>query len=181
MIIGLIGYRGAGKTTVARHLAERLASQAVDADEFLEARAGKTIREIFAAQGEEAFRDMESDILAELIQLPAAVLALGGGVVLRKANRKLLEKIPVVWLDAPAECLHQRIQADATTRERRPDLTHLGGLEEIQRLLAERRPLYEQVARWRLEVRDKTPTQIAAEILTLLEAEFSPRISPTSG
>jgi shikimate kinase len=181
MIVGLIGYRGAGKSTVARHLAQRLGCEAIDADEFLEARAGKSIREIFAEQGEEAFRNLESDILADLVQRPAAVLALGGGVVLRPANRRLLERISVVWLDAPAECLHRRIEADATTRQRRPNLTPIGGLEEIRRLLAERHPLYQQVARWRVEVHDKAPAQVAEEIWMLLEAELSSGGAPTTG
>jgi shikimate kinase len=164
MTIALIGYRGAGKTTVARLLAGRLGWEAIDADDLLEARAGRTIQQIFAEQGEPWFRDLESAILAELVRRPRAILALGGGVVLREANRLLLDPLLVIWLDAPAECLYQRIQDDATTADRRPQLTSQGGLEEVQRLLAQRLPLYKQLADYRLEIRDKTPEQIAEEI-----------------
>jgi hypothetical protein len=92
MTIALIGYRGAGKTTVARLLARRLGWEAIDADDLLEARAGRTIQQIFAEQGEPWFRDWESAILAELVRRPRAILALGGGVVLREANRLLLPR-----------------------------------------------------------------------------------------
>jgi shikimate kinase len=167
--VALIGYRGAGKTTVARHLARRLGWDSVDADELLESRCGMSIQQIFAEKGEPWFRDVESQILAELVSRPQTVLALGGGVILRTANREELAKLTVVWLDAPAECLFQRIQEDAMSRQRRPNLTRTGGLEEVERLLIERRPLYQQSAHYRLNVRGKSPEQLAEEIFHLLE------------
>jgi len=170
--VALIGYRGAGKTTVARELAKRLDWEAVDADELLETRCGISIRQIFADKGELWFRDMESRILAELAQRHHAVLALGGGVILRPENRNELKRLTVVWLDAPAECLFQRIQADTSTEQRRPNLTHTGGRNEVERLLAERRPLYQQSANYRVDVRDKPPEAIAEEIFRLLKAEL---------
>ncbi|HEX4150325.1 MAG TPA: shikimate kinase, partial [Pirellulales bacterium] len=92
MNIALIGYRGTGKTAVARALADRLGWQWLDADAELEARAGRSIAEIFAADGEEAFRNLESGVLAELGQRSRTVLATGGGVVLRDTNRELLAR-----------------------------------------------------------------------------------------
>ena len=97
----LIGYRGTGKTTVARLLAERLGWQWLDADEELERRAGKTIAAIFADEGESAFRDLESQVLADLVQRDRHIIALGGGVVLRPENRALIKQAgTVVWLTA---------------------------------------------------------------------------------
>ncbi len=86
MNIALIGYRGTGKSEVARQLALRLGWDWVDADVEVELKAGKSIAAIFADDGEPAFRELEAAVLAELVQRDRAVLALGGGVVLRPAN-----------------------------------------------------------------------------------------------
>ncbi|MFM9115953.1 MAG: shikimate kinase, partial [Planctomycetota bacterium] len=97
----LIGYRGTGKSTVARLLAERLSWQAVDADEVLEAQAGRSIQAIFQTAGETTFRDLESQVVAQLAQGERQVVALGGGAVLREQNRVALAGRGVVlWLDA---------------------------------------------------------------------------------
>ncbi len=79
----LIGYRGSGKTAVGRIVAQRLGWDAIDADEVLEGRARKSIAQIFADDGEPAFRDLESQVLSDLIARERQVLSLGGGVVLR--------------------------------------------------------------------------------------------------
>jgi len=140
MNVLLIGYRGTGKTTVARHIAERLGWNWLDADVELERRAGKSIAAMFAEDGEQAFRDLESQVLADVVNLEDAIIALGGGVVGREANRDLLRGRPgVVWLQASPETLHARIEADAVTASRRPNLTLHGGLTEIAMLLAKLR------------------------------------------
>ena len=90
MNLVLIGLRGTGKTTVARLIAERLGWPWFDADAEIEARAGKSIAEIFAAEGEPAFRDRESQVVADLAQRDHSVLALGGGAVMRPANREAI-------------------------------------------------------------------------------------------
>src|SRR5579871_3485016 len=90
--IALIGYRGVGKTTVAQRLALALGWQWVDADVELELEAGRSITEIFASEGEPAFRERENQILARLVERPQTVVALGGGVVLRADNRQLMSK-----------------------------------------------------------------------------------------
>ena len=90
MNLSLIGYRGAGKTTIAARLAERLGWAWLDADDELEERAGRTIADIFAADGETAFRDLEAEIAAELSGRADVVLAWGGGVVLREENRRCI-------------------------------------------------------------------------------------------
>src|SRR5689334_7067287 len=100
-LLFLIGYRGSGKTTVGRLVADRLGWAFVDADSVLEERYGQTIREIFAAEGEAGFRDKEAAVLADLCRATDAVIATGGGIVLRAANRVLLKRHGlVVWLAA---------------------------------------------------------------------------------
>src|SRR5437762_782279 len=100
LVIYLIGPRGSGKTTVARLLAERLGWDWVDADAELEARCGRSIREMFASEGEEGFRRHEAEVLRQLSGRASVVIATGGGVVLREDNRELLKRGKVVWLTA---------------------------------------------------------------------------------
>jgi shikimate kinase len=164
--IVLIGYRGTGKTTVARLLAERLGLRWLDADVELEARAGKTIARIFADDGEQAFRSLEAQVLAEALQGRDLVIAAGGGAVLRDDNRALLRGTPaVVWLEARPETLHARIQADAATSARRPNLTAGGGLEEVRQLLARRAPLYAECAKLRIDADALSAAAVADAIV----------------
>ncbi len=164
-MLSLIGYRGCGKTTVARLLSKRLGVPALDADEYLEQRAGQTIREIFAAEGEAGFRNCESAVVQELTQRHGLIVAWGGGVILREANRIALRSAgKIVWLRARPETLLQRIEQDPSTGARRPNLTAAGGLEEIEKLLQLREPLYAAAADWIIEVDEATPSAIADEI-----------------
>jgi len=168
--IFLIGPRGSGKTTVARLLAERLGWAWVDADDVLEARHGKSVRAIFAEEGEAGFRDREAAVLAELCRRERHVLATGGGVVLREANRELLRRSArVVWLTADAETLWGRLRADASTAERRPALAG-GGLEEVVEVLRAREPLYRACADLTVETAGLSPMAVAEEILRRLAA-----------
>jgi shikimate kinase len=168
MIIALIGYRGSGKSSVAKALATKLGWSWQDADVVLEERAGRSIREIFALQGEQAFRDLESELLAQLLSHTNVVVALGGGVVLRPENRRLLQTSTVIWLQATPEDLHARIAADPSTNQRRPNLTSAGGLDEIRKLLDERTPLYRECADFIVDSPGKSPDQIATEIVSLV-------------
>jgi shikimate kinase len=168
-LVFLIGYRCSGKTAVARLLAERRRWTWIDADHELERRAGKTIRQIFADDGERTFRDLESTVLADLTQMNDAVIATGGGVVLRPENRQLLKAGIVVWLTAPAEVLWRRMQADTATAERRPNLAQ-GGLAEVEALLAEREPLYRECAQYIVDSSTQSPDEIAAYLGRVLPA-----------
>ncbi len=168
--IFFVGYRGSGKTTVGRLLAAKLRWEFVDADILLEERAGQTIREIFANEGEPAFRDRESQVLQDIARRDRVVVSTGGGVILRPANCELLRTGLVVWLNAPPELLWQRQQADATTLDRRPNLAQ-GGLSEVRALLSAREPLYRACANVAIETADLAPEQIADQIRTSLTPE----------
>jgi shikimate kinase len=164
-VIFLIGYRGCGKTTVARLLAEGLGWPWLDADDLLERQNGRTVREIFAAEGEEGFRAKEEAILSEICKLNHQVIATGGGAVLRRSNRDRLRASGwVVWLTADADTLHQRLQRDEGTADRRPALTTAPPLEEIANLLQRREPLYRGCAHLIVSTVGRKPEDVAAEI-----------------
>lgn len=173
MNVLLIGYRGTGKTTVAQRLALGLGWEWVDADVEAELRAGQSIAEIFAAGGEAAFRDVESGVLAELLGRDRLVIALGGGVVLRPENRALIRTCRhTAWLQASPETLARRIAEDATTAQRRPNLTTAGGIGEITAMLDKRKPFYRQCAGLEVDTENKTPAAVADEILAHWGAEL---------
>ncbi|HEX3152830.1 MAG TPA: shikimate kinase [Gemmataceae bacterium] len=164
-LLFLIGYRGSGKTTVGSIVAARLGWSFLDADTVLEGRYAQSIREIFAAEGEAGFRDKESAVLADLCTRTDTVIATGGGIILRKANRELLNRHGfVAWLTAEPATLLERIEADPTTAERRPALS-VGGRAEIEQLLAVREPLYRECADVIVSVESLSPEQAADAIL----------------
>ena len=175
MNVFLVGYRGSGKSTIAAALAERLGWPWLDADAELELRAGMTIKQIFDEQGEKGFRDLESAVVADLAGGDRQIIALGGGAVLRDENRgALADRGKIVWLKASPESLLARIEADTTTAARRPNLTSLGGLAEIRKLLAERTPLYESCADLMIDTENKSPAEIARQIIERLKLEDQP-------
>lgn len=169
MNLYLIGYRGTGKTTVAAALAEKLQRPWFDADVEIERRAGKSIREVFTVEGEPAFRDWESAAIADLSSQTEIIISVGGGAVLRPQNREAMKASGyIVWLQALPQTILARMAADPTTAGRRPNLTTLGGLPEIEALLAERTPLYAQCANLTVDTEGKSPEQIADEIVAAL-------------
>jgi shikimate kinase len=167
-VIFLVGYRGTGKSAVARLLAGALGWSWQDADAAIEERARQSIRQIFEAEGETGFRQREAAVLAELCRAQRQVVATGGGVVLRAENRALLKRSGlVVWLTADAGTIWQRIQADTATAQRRPSLT-VGGLAEVKQLLPVREPLYREVADLVVDTVRRLPAQVVEEIVSWL-------------
>ena len=139
----LVGLPGAGKSTLGRQLARRLAKTFVDADAELERKLGVSIPTIFEIEGEASFRDREEAALAEIAALSNIVLATGGGVVIRAANRERLRMNgAVVYLHALPETLRER-----TRRSRQRPLLNTGDpLARLTELYAARDPLYREVA-----------------------------------
>ena len=170
-LLFLIGYRGTGKSAVGCLLASRLGWQHLDGDEILEARAGRSIRQIFVEEGEAGFRTREAALLEELCRGEDCVVSTGGGVILSETNRNQLRRAgTVVWLTADAETIWQRLQADAATRERRPNLT-TGGADEVRELLQVRESLYRGCADHVVDTAGRSPGEIVSVILELLKAE----------
>jgi shikimate kinase len=170
-LVALIGPRGSGKTTVARALAGILGWQWVDADDALERRTGRSVRAVFAEDGEAAFREHESTVLRELCGLRRHVVATGGGVVLREDNRALLRaSARVVWLSADVETLCRRLDADAAGTERRPALLG-GGRAEVEEVCRVREPHYRACAELIVSTAGRTPADVAADIAAGLAAE----------
>jgi len=140
----LVGMMGVGKTTIARVLSVRLGREVWDSDQVIEHRSGRTVRSIFAEDGEPAFRTLESDLLLEALASPVPlVIATGGGVVLAEANRRaLLESgARVVWLCADPATLVDRVKSGS----HRP-LLDQDPAGTLQRMMSEREALYREVA-----------------------------------
>ena len=164
----LIGYRGTGKSTVAALVAAELGWQSVDSDAVLETRAGRSIREIFQADGEVGFRRREAELLEEISRSERQVVATGGGVILAPQNRECMAKSGVcALLEADAATIERRLNDDPATAGRRPVLT-VGGRAEIENLLNLRQPLYLQCSNARFGVAERTPQEVAGEIVRWL-------------
>lgn len=172
--VTLVGYRGCGKSTVAGLLAPRLGLPCIDADDVLEQRIGGTIAALVAARGEPEFRELESEVLAELLAGPPVILATGGGVVLREANRGLLRASgrPVIWLRAEAGVVRSRLAADPTTATRRPGLSGGDPLDEVVEALTAREPLYAAVADVAFDTGAEAPGAIVERIVAWLAARL---------
>lgn len=171
MNIVLVGYRGCGKTTVGKRLADRLWQKFVDVDDLIVKKAGKTIKEIFEQDGEERFRDLESEALAECLKMTDHVIGLGGGTLGREGNRKMLKEsgVKIIYLKCEAEELDRRCSADANSAINRPALTSLGGgLAEIKHLLEKREPLYREVKTAELDVTRLSPEDAVVYIARLV-------------
>lgn len=164
--IFLVGPMGAGKSTVGRQLSRTLEKQFIDSDKAIEERTGASISLIFDLEGEEGFRRREQAVIEELTALDDIVLATGGGAVLAEANRSnLMSRGFVVYLSAPVDLLIER-----TARDRlRPLLRTDDPAARVTELLAERDPIYRQVADAVVHTDRRSARHVVKEIQGFLE------------
>jgi shikimate kinase len=170
MSIGLIGYRGSGKTTIGKRLADRLWQQFVDTDQRIVDLAGKNIREIFEQDGEPKFRDLESKVLAEVCAQKEIVIAFGGGALDREENRNIIKEsgVKLIYLRCEPPELLRRIESDPQTAASRPNSTQLAGsFEEIKTVLARREPIWRSMEAAELDVTHLTPEETVPYIVRL--------------
>lgn len=161
--IALIGLSGTGKSTVGQVLAEHLGWTLLDTDATIVEQTGRSAAQIFAEEGETFFRDFETDVLTNALAHTPCILATGGGIVLREANRALLRQHSyVVWLDAPIETLTARLQAHD---EERPLLQGNDPSARLTQLQSERAALYQEIATIRIDTEGKTTTEICNTII----------------
>ncbi len=170
-LVFLIGYRAVGKTTIGRRLAEQLGYDFVDSDALICENKGQSVAEIVAAEGWAGFRAVEAEVLSSLARRRRCVVATGGGAVLHQGLwRHLKRQGLVVWLRADQDVICARIAGDAATTGQRPSLTGGGICAEVAAVLAEREPLYQQVADRVVESGRIDPEQAVAQIMELLAA-----------
>jgi shikimate kinase len=160
MVAVLVGFMGAGKTTVGRILADRLGRPFIDSDVLIEERLGREIRDIFATEGEAYFRDVEHATVAELVRGPEAVIALGGGAAEDPRTREVLRGASVIYLRVGYDEALSRVRSDELRPMlRRPDL------EQVYR---RRLALYEDVSVLTIDTDGRPADAIAAEVLSRL-------------
>ena len=157
MVKVLLGFMGAGKSTIARGLDPDY----IDMDALIEERLGMSIANFFAEKGEEAFRQVESEVLAELLETNQ-VVSTSGGVVISQRNRDLLKTNPDnIYLKADFETLYQRIAAD---KDNQRPLFLNNSKEELRVIFQERQAWYEEVASRVLDVTKLNPEEIIEEL-----------------
>ena len=159
-MIVVVGFMGAGKTTVSRLLADRLGLPFVDSDQVIEQRTRRPVRRIFAEEGEPAFRDLEHEVVADLLDGPEAVLALGGGAADRQETRDLLKSADVVYLSVGFAESMLRVAGDTG----RPLLAQPGLAELYERRMA----TYQSVATLTVATDGRRPEAVCQEVVSRL-------------
>ncbi|HVM95880.1 MAG TPA: shikimate kinase [Candidatus Acidoferrales bacterium] len=168
MNLVLIGYRGTGKSTVARLLAEKLAMDVVSLDQEIVRDSGQSIPEIVAQHGWPYFRDLEAKIAKRFSERDSIIIDTGGGVILRPENVENLRRNgKLFWLRASIPVIVARIEGGSE----RPALTAGKSFtEEVEEVLRERTPLYTAAADHQVDTDSATPAQLADQIVRLFRA-----------
>jgi shikimate kinase len=164
----LIGFMGSGKTSMGLRLSYRLQMPVEDTDKIIAERNGKSISDIFAEQGESAFRQMETDLLREIREgkFSRRILSLGGGTPVQLQNQPLIRQCgTVIYLRIRPETVYERLKGDTS----RPLLQCEDPLERIRKMIRERGPAYERCADLILDVDDKKQPELVEEIVTYLK------------
>ena len=164
-MIVLIGFMGSGKTTVGRMVAARLGLPYVDTDALIARRSGMSVAEIFASRGEDHFRNLEAEVVAETLTGREAVVSLGGGAVTTETTRTLLSSHRTVFLDVGLEVAMERARRDPTERP----LLNSG---DVARLYERRRALYRSTGHHAIAVDGLAPHEVAARVVAQLGLEL---------
>lgn len=160
--IFLIGFMGAGKSTIARTLQRKLGFPLVEMDERIVQEQGMSINDIFAQYGEAHFRDIESQLVVDLGKQEPSIVSCGGGVVVRPENTQNMKKSGrIVLLKASPETIFERVKNSTD----RPILNGHMNVEYIAELMEKRRALYEEAADITIQTDGKTREQICEEII----------------
>ncbi len=173
--IYLVGMMGCGKSTVGRALARELGYGFLDTDAVVEQWAGQSISEVFAHQGEAAFRNLETKVLASAAAHMGIVVATGGGMVLRPENWSYLHQGLVIWLDVSLPLLQRRLH----TSQHRPLLVATDLPATLAALLEQRQPLYSQADLRIVCVRDEPPDRLALRVAAAIPGVLRDAPPPT--
>jgi shikimate kinase len=166
--IVLVGVPGAGKTTVGKLLAKELGLEFFDSDQVIEARAGKSVSDIFTQDGEPAFREIEHNVIVELLDSTDVVLALGGGSLGNDEARAKVKAAKAVWLIAG---LSQAVDRVGMNRNRPLLLGNVRG--QLADLMSAREPFYKEVASVAVDTSNLIPSEVVAEIVSKLSKSDS--------
>lgn len=163
----LVGFMGAGKSSVGRELARRLKTEFIDVDDRIEAAAGRTIGEIFRRDGEQAFREKEREAILDAVSVPGRVIATGGGAFLDATNRRLLKTYaPVIFLEVSPATALERLAEDTS----RPLLQGEDREKAVTDLMKKRLPAYRE-ADFRVSTESVPAEQVAEKVFLLLARE----------
>ena len=166
--IFLIGMMGSGKSSTGPVLAEILKYKYVDLDVLIEKLTKKTIDKVFSEEGEEYFRDLETQCLQEIIKLPSVVVSTGGGVVLKKENWGILRQGIIVWLDINKEIALKRLNSKDNIRPLLKDNID----KKYEEIFETRKDIYAQ-ADLRVEINNEGVRNVAEKILNILKKEIN--------
>ncbi|MCA6596694.1 MAG: shikimate kinase [Pseudanabaena sp.] len=169
--IFLIGMMGAGKSTVGNLLAQKIGHSFLDTDPLIEQCAGKSISQIFAEDGEEAFRAIEQQVLAQVSAHTRLVVATGGGIVMRSLNWSYLHNGLVVWIDVPVEILYDRLKTES---EQRPLLQTKDPFQRLNNLYEQRRDRYAQADISIMVNADETPEAVSDRLFDMILNRIEP-------
>lgn len=168
--IFLVGPMGAGKTTIGLQIARQFGRHFYDSDKEIEKRTGATIPLIFELEGEEGFRKRETQVIKSLAELKQAIIATGGGAVLKAENRAILKEHGlIIYLKADLEHLFDRTQKD----KNRPLLQTENPKDRLREILEQRDPLYEGIADIVVKTGDQSIKSVVEHITRLIKAKLS--------
>lgn len=169
MKIFLLGFMGSGKSYWGRALAANLKIPLTDLDDEIERENGQTIADIFAAEGEAYFRELERNALVKLLKKDRYILSCGGGLPCFFDNMELMNRHGLtIWLDAPLEVMVERLKRNQAKRPLLRDMNEAQLALFVERKLEERRIFYEQ-AKWTIFTEDNTPESLAKKIESCID------------